>query len=235
MFPLEDLLQTVVVDSSDNESDSESGDMANQTPTQGQSDAAVRLKLLKAEVPDEQIPKGVQLTDLNCAINVKEKIEVNGENRLIQKRKTVQIEWDKCFDVAIIGGRVLQVLLQHEKTQVADATMRLEVLAFASIYMICSQFQDIANKCKHDSITHIWINLKPAGRILAQTRRVGSSAPPTTAIEKNEEPSRGLQRRRGAIKHQKVHEIRGHQFVATFFRQFTFCSICSEFMWYVLK
>lgn len=41
----------------------------------------------------------------------------------------------------------------------------------------------------------------------------------------------GLQRRRGAIKHARVHEIRGHQFVATFFRQFTFCSLCSEFMW----
>ncbi|VDD94774.1 unnamed protein product [Enterobius vermicularis] len=42
---------------------------------------------------------------------------------------------------------------------------------------------------------------------------------------------RGLQRRRGAIKHARVHEIRGHQFVATFFRQPTFCSLCSDFMW----
>ncbi|CAJ0564021.1 unnamed protein product, partial [Mesorhabditis spiculigera] len=41
----------------------------------------------------------------------------------------------------------------------------------------------------------------------------------------------GIQRRRGAIKHAKVHEIRGHQFVATFFRQFTFCQFCSDFMW----
>ncbi|VDM77980.1 unnamed protein product [Strongylus vulgaris] len=35
----------------------------------------------------------------------------------------------------------------------------------------------------------------------------------------------------GAIKHARVHEIRGHQFVATFFRQPTFCSLCSDFMW----
>ncbi|VDN03211.1 unnamed protein product, partial [Onchocerca ochengi] len=40
----------------------------------------------------------------------------------------------------------------------------------------------------------------------------------------------GLQRRRGAIKHARIHEIRGHQFVATFFRQPTFCSLCSDFM-----
>lgn len=47
------------------------------------------------------------------------------------------------------------------------------------------------------------------------------------------EANLGLQRRRGAIKHARVHEIRGHHFVATFFRQLTFCSLCSEFMWYV--
>lgn len=40
-----------------------------------------------------------------------------------------------------------------------------------------------------------------------------------------------LRRRRGAIKHLKVHRVRGHQFIATFFRQPTFCSICSEFLW----
>lgn len=40
-----------------------------------------------------------------------------------------------------------------------------------------------------------------------------------------------LQRRRGAIKHARVHEIRGHHFVATFFRQPTFCSLCSDFIW----
>ncbi|CAD5226032.1 unnamed protein product [Bursaphelenchus xylophilus] len=209
LFPLEDLLQTVVLDGADLED-----------PMTAQTDAAVRLKLLRPELPEEQIPKGAALNDLTCAINVKEKVDINGENRLIQKRKTVQIDWDKCFDVAIMPGRVLQVLLQHEKAQVADATMRLE---------------DIASKCKHDAITHIWINLKPCGRILAQTRRVGSAP-----SNKSEDPSTprgfesggmGLQRRRGAIKHQKVHEIRGHQFVATFFRQPTFCSLCSEFMW----
>jgi hypothetical protein len=85
--------------------------------------------------------------------------ELLGENRLIQKRKTMQVDWEKCFDVGILQGRVLQVLLLFEKAPIADATMRLE---------------DIVSKCKHDAITHIWINLKPCGRILAQTRKIGS-------------------------------------------------------------
>lgn len=37
-----------------------------------------RLKLLRADVPVEQLPAGCSITDLVPAVNVKEKIEVNG-------------------------------------------------------------------------------------------------------------------------------------------------------------
>ncbi|EDV21777.1 uncharacterized protein TRIADDRAFT_30067 [Trichoplax adhaerens] len=40
--------------------------------------------------------------------------------------------------------------------------------------------------------------------------------------------------RQGAFKRKKVHEICGHQFVATYFRQFTYCSHCKEFIWGVI-
>ncbi|KAL3102080.1 hypothetical protein niasHS_003489 [Heterodera schachtii] len=204
---------------------SPAGEKADKTllPFAGSDVAVVRLKLLRAEFPDDQLPPGYQSSELNCAINVKEKVEINGENRLIQKRKTMQLQWEKCFDVGILPQRVLQLMVhQNDKTLVADATMRLE---------------DIVNKSKVDSVTHIWINLKPCGRILAQTKKIGNDS-----VDYNSEDGTGssstpwakeggIRRRRGAIKHAKVHEIRGHQFVATFFRQPTFCSLCSEFMW----
>lgn len=62
---------------------------------------------------------------------------------------------------------------------------------------------------------------------------VVEEGPSRGASEDNRAPpvERGIVRRRGAIKHQKVHEIRGHQFVATFFRQPTFCCICTDFIW----
>ncbi|KAI1732974.1 protein kinase domain-containing protein [Ditylenchus destructor] len=234
LFPLEDLLETELVLDDENGADTSQSDMTAEagalkmTASGQQPEAACRLKLLRVEIPEEHLPKDVQVSQLTCAVNVKEKVEINGENRLIQKRKTMQIDWEKCFDVGILTGRVLQVLVQHDKANIADATMRLE---------------DIVSKSKHDSITHIWINLKPAGRILAQTRKVGdksevsersseecSTSTPRLFGDSNHNLA-GIQRRRGAIKHARVHEIRGHQFVATFFRQPTFCSLCSEFMW----
>uniref|UniRef100_A0A8D0CH82 Protein kinase C n=1 Tax=Scleropages formosus TaxID=113540 RepID=A0A8D0CH82_SCLFO len=40
-----------------------------------------------------------------------------------------------------------------------------------------------------------------------------------------------LNRRRGAIKQAKIHNIKNHEFIATFFKQPTFCSVCREFVW----
>jgi len=42
---------------------------------------------------------------------------------------------------------------------------------------------------------------------------------------------RAITRRGGAIKHHKVHEVKGHRFVAKFFRQPTFCAFCKDFLW----
>lgn len=48
-----------------------------------------------------------------------------------------------------------------------------------------------------------------------------------------EEEAPTLNRRRGAIKQAKIHFIKNHEFIATFFRQPTFCSVCRDFVWSV--
>ncbi|VDM56832.1 unnamed protein product [Angiostrongylus costaricensis] len=93
----------------------------------GRTESACRLKLLRADVPSEQLPGGCSATDLLPAVNVKEKIEVNDESRLVQKRKTIYPEWEKCWDTAVTEGRILQIVLMHSQTPVVEATMQLEV------------------------------------------------------------------------------------------------------------
>lgn len=46
-----------------------------------------------------------------------------------------------------------------------------------------------------------------------------------------EEEAPTINRRRGAIKQAKIHFIKNHEFIATFFRQPTFCSVCRDFVW----
>ena len=40
-----------------------------------------------------------------------------------------------------------------------------------------------------------------------------------------------IRKRRDAVRLLKVHESNGHEFIAKFFSQFTFCSFCAEFLW----
>ncbi|XP_074028685.1 protein kinase C delta isoform X4 [Leptinotarsa decemlineata] len=58
----------------------------------------------------------------------------------------------------------------------------------------------------------------------------------STSLDSDDEEfnraKRGLiTRRRGAVKHQRLHESKGHKFVAKFFRQPTFCTFCKDFLW----
>ena len=40
-----------------------------------------------------------------------------------------------------------------------------------------------------------------------------------------------IRKRRDAFRMLKVHESKGHEFIAKFFSQPTFCSFCAEFLW----
>ncbi|XP_011057488.1 PREDICTED: protein kinase C delta type-like isoform X1 [Acromyrmex echinatior] len=53
----------------------------------------------------------------------------------------------------------------------------------------------------------------------------------TSSLLRENNIGRAITRRRGAVKHNKVHIVRGHKLVAKFFRQPTFCAFCKDFLW----
>ncbi|PIO63521.1 hypothetical protein TELCIR_14877 [Teladorsagia circumcincta] len=62
-----------------------------------------------------------------CDVNPGEN-KWKSESRLVQKKKTIYPEWEKCWDTAVTEGRILQIVLMYNQTPVVEATMRLEPL-----------------------------------------------------------------------------------------------------------
>jgi len=76
------------------------------------------------------------------------------------------------------------------------------------------------------------LDLKPHGRLQIQVRSFSEVIDdPNSAFDGRKANKSGLQNRRGALRKAKVHDFRGHEFLAKFFRQPVFCSVCMEFCW----
>ncbi|KAK7102666.1 protein kinase C delta type-like [Littorina saxatilis] len=176
----------------------------------------IRVKLLQADGG----PKA--LTDPFLCVNIKEAVEIPGRGtQLVQKKRTLYPEWNTCFDAHLHEGRVIQmVMMERPNNSVSDVSIGAKMLS---------------DKCIDGRSTTCWLKLNPVGRVEVQLQyfkeednRGGSAA---SQLPPNEKATGMGIIRRGAMKQQKVHEVKGHQFIAKFFRQPSFCSFCTEFMW----
>ncbi|XP_074647004.1 protein kinase C delta type-like isoform X2 [Tubulanus polymorphus] len=181
----------------------------------------IRIKLLQVEQvkPVSTNHNGDDFFDPFIAVKVKEKVNSSGNRtQYVQKKQTLYPDWSKSFDAHIYDGRVLtfEVLEKPDKL-VAEITMDARVLA---------------DKCKTCQVANVWLDLKPTGRLLVQVRFFSETEEQRVpALDPEKPQTGGITRRRGAIKQLKIHEVKGHKFIAKFFRQPTYCSFCGEFLW----
>uniref|UniRef100_A0A8C1LB55 Protein kinase C n=1 Tax=Cyprinus carpio TaxID=7962 RepID=A0A8C1LB55_CYPCA len=145
-----------------------------------------------------------------CAIKMKEALSTERGKTLIQKKPTMYPAWRSTFDAHIYEGRVIQILLMRTAEEpLAEVTVGVSVLA---------------EKCKKaNGRAEFWVDLQPSGKVMMSVQLFLEDS------DTEEAPT--LNRRRGAIKQAKIHFIKNHEFIATFFRQPTFCSVCRDFVW----
>uniref|UniRef100_A0A8C7ZGY3 Protein kinase C n=1 Tax=Oryzias sinensis TaxID=183150 RepID=A0A8C7ZGY3_9TELE len=153
-----------------------------------------------------------------CAIRLKDSINTERGKALVQRKPTMYPPWMTSFDAHIYEGRVLEVILmQGTDVTVAKATMGMSVLA------------ERCKKAKTSGKNEFWVDLQPSGKVqmavqfFLEDGDIGKTSP--------EEEKYTLPRRRGAVRQPKIHIIKNHEFIATFFNQPTFCSVCKEFVW----
>nr|XP_020667292.1 protein kinase C theta type-like isoform X1 [Pogona vitticeps]XP_020667293.1 protein kinase C theta type-like isoform X1 [Pogona vitticeps]XP_020667294.1 protein kinase C theta type-like isoform X1 [Pogona vitticeps]XP_020667295.1 protein kinase C theta type-like isoform X1 [Pogona vitticeps] len=164
------------------------------------------------------LPSQGDVIDPYCAVMVKEAVESENGQVYVQKKPTMYPPWNSTFDAHIRKGRVMDIIVKDKSAEmVSETTVELN---------------SVADKCrKNNGKTEMWLELKPQGRMLMNAKYFLETSDDPDFIDCEKEGFFSLHQRRGAIKQAKIHNVKCHEFTATFFPQPTFCSVCHEFVW----
>ncbi|XP_040850559.1 protein kinase C delta type isoform X2 [Ochotona curzoniae] len=153
-----------------------------------------------------------------CAVKMKEALSTERGKTLVQKKPTMYPEWKSSFDAHIYEGRVIQIVLMRAAEEpVSEVTVGVSVLA---------------ERCKkNNGKAEFWLDLQPQAKVLMSVQYFLEDGDCRPSLRGEDEGMLSTINRRGAIKQAKIHYIKNHEFIATFFNQPTFCSVCKEFVW----
>lgn len=90
---------------------------------------------------------------------------------------------------------------------------------------------DTSSASSTQNKTYIYKTRIPRRDLIKTTSKTTLISSSSSSSSRENNVGRAITRRRGAVKHNKVHIIRGHKLVAKFFRQPTFCAFCKDFLW----
>uniref|UniRef100_A0A8C0T441 protein kinase C n=2 Tax=Canis lupus familiaris TaxID=9615 RepID=A0A8C0T441_CANLF len=153
-----------------------------------------------------------------CAVKMKEALSTERGKTLVQKKPTMYPEWKSTFDAHIYEGRVIQIVLMRAAEEpMSEVTVGVSVLA---------------ERCKkNNGKAEFWLDLQPQAKVLMSVQYFLEDIDCRQSMHGEDEAKLPTMNRRGAIKQAKIHYIKNHEFIATFFGQPTFCSVCKDFVW----
>ena len=107
----------------------------------------IRVKLIEVE-PAADWLKDPNSFDSYCAVHIKEAVmSANHGISLVQKKKTIYPDWNKCFDTHLYDGRVITIVVLQRPSG--------KVVADVSIGV-----QFLVDQCKRDShgFSSVWVS-----------------------------------------------------------------------------
>lgn len=171
-------------------------------------DCATRLQM--------GVAKNVQLIDPYISID----IDDIHFARTSTKPKTLKPVWNEDFHTEVHNGQTIGLTVFHDAAIPPDEFVANCLISFDGI--------------KDQKSRDMWIDLEPTGKIHVIIQLSGESMEEPQKERVFKEKEGLLNRRRGAMR-RRVHQINGHKFMSTLFRQPTFCSLCRDFIWGLWK
>lgn len=107
----------------------------------------IRVKLIEVE-PAASWSKNPHAFESYCAVHIKEAVMSATQGiSLVQKKKTIYPEWNKCFDTHLYDGRVITIVVLQKPSG--------RVIAEVSIGV-----QFLVDQCKRDThgFSSVWVS-----------------------------------------------------------------------------
>ncbi|XP_065833097.1 protein kinase C epsilon type-like isoform X2 [Oscarella lobularis] len=179
----------------------------------------LHVKILEASaLKPPTIPGGITLTTIDPYVRVSYDDIFLEQTK--SKDKTTNPLWNEEIEGKLYRAENLEITVFHKSLVPPEP-----FVANVSI-----PFEEILSGSEKGHFQDYWLELEPSGKIHVAVSFSKMSAETLGRVFKQNTQGWGQRGRQGALR-RKIHAVNGHKFMATYLRQFTFCSHCSGFIW----